>query len=130
MSQAPVLISLCSEFVIVRDISSASQVVRGMLETEATLYVWQAEEGGWLLSSDPKVFTQQMQDRLLAMKLQRDFTVTSDKESVQLAELGGLEDATPYDECVVCLERSATAGFVHGDRQGSFQFHEQDSESL
>lgn len=81
--------------------------------------VLQTEEAGCLLSSDPKVFSQQMQDRLLAMKLQREFEASLDKvdkESVKQTNLGQLEDVVPYDECVICLESLATAGFVHGER--------------
>ena len=72
-----------------------------------------------MLSSDPKVFAQQMEDRLLAMKLQREINPIADREPVQPAELQELEETVPYDECVICLERSATAGFVHGERYDS-----------
>lgn len=76
----------------------------------------QGSQAGCILSSDPQEFDQQMEDRLLAMKLQKEIDLSLEKGPVKKASFQELDGLMPYDECVVCLERPATAGFVHDKR--------------
>ncbi len=58
-----------------------------------------------------------MQDRLLAIKLQKELDVGPSKGAIQqLADVQDLGNYHPFDECVICLEKPASAGFVHGER--------------